>query len=78
MKITLPVIIAVSFVVAAIAWFVPFWAPMVWSYWASAVWCAILVAALAVHGKRGLWVLLGAPLALQHAAFAAFIFMAWR
>jgi hypothetical protein len=78
MKITLPVIIAVSFVVAAAAWYIPFEAPMVWSYWASAVWCAIAIAAVAVYGKRGLWVLLGAPFALQHAAFGAFIFIAWR
>jgi hypothetical protein len=78
MKIKKPVIIGISLLVAAAAWVLPFWAPMVWSYWASAVWCAILVAAVAVYGKRGLWVLLGAPLALQHAAFAAFIFMAWR
>jgi hypothetical protein len=78
MKIQLPVIIGISLLVAAIAWAMPFWAPMVWSYWAAAIWCAISVAAVAVHGKRALWVLLGAPLALQHAAFAAFIFMAWR
>ena len=34
--------------------------------------------AIAIHGKRGLWVLLGAPLALWHIAFAAFIYIAWR
>jgi hypothetical protein len=45
---------------------------MVWSYWASAIWCTIVIGAIAVHGKRGLWVLLGAPLALWHIAFAAF------
>jgi hypothetical protein len=72
------VIIGISLLVAAAAWVLPFWAPMVWSYWASAVWCAIFIAVVAAYGRRGLWVLLGAPLALQHAAFAAFIFMAWR
>jgi hypothetical protein len=33
---------------------------------------------LALHGKRGLWVFLGTPLALWHAAFAALIYIAWR
>ncbi len=51
---------------------------MVWSYWVAGVWCAILIAAVAVYGKRALWVLLGAPLALWHLAFAAFIYIAWR
>ena len=78
MKIELPVIVGISLLVAAVAWAIPFWAPMVWSYFASAVWCAIAIAAVAVYGQRGLWVLLGAPFALQHAAFGAFIFMAWR
>ena len=78
MKIQLPVIIGISLLVAAMAWAIPFWAPMVWSYWASAVWCAIFIASVAVYGRRGLWVLLRTPLAVQHAAFAAFIFMTWR
>ena len=47
---------------------------MVWSYWASGVWCAILITAVAVCGRRGLWVILGAPLVLWHPAFAAFIY----
>jgi hypothetical protein len=71
-------IVIVSLMIAAVAWTIPFMAPMIWSYWASGLWCAIAIAAIAVHGKRGLWVLLGAPLALQHAAFGAFIYIAWR
>jgi hypothetical protein len=30
----------------------------------ASVWTMLLVAALAVHGKRGLWLLVGAPLGL--------------
>jgi len=78
MKITLSVVIGVSLVIAAVAWAIPFEAPMVGSYWASGVWCAILIAAIAIYGKRGLWVVLGAPLALWHAAFAALIYIVWR
>jgi hypothetical protein len=51
---------------------------MVWSYWASGLWCAIAIGAIAIRGKQGLWVVLGAPLALWHIAFAAFIDLAWR
>jgi len=51
---------------------------MVWSYWASGIWCAAVIIVIAIHGKRGLWCLLGAPLALWHIAFAAFIYIAWR
>jgi len=72
------IVIAVSMTIAAIAWALPFTSPMVWSYWASGVWCAAVVIATAIHGKRGLWTLLGAPLALWHIAFAAFIYIAWR
>jgi len=72
------IVFAVSLAVAAIAWAVPFTAPMVWSYWVSGLWCAIVIGAIAVQGKRGLWVALGAPLALWHIAFAAFIDLAWR
>jgi hypothetical protein len=71
-------VFAASLAVAAIAWAIPFTAPMVWSYWASGLWCAIAIGAIAIHGKRGLWVVLGAPLALWHIAFAAFIYLAWR
>jgi hypothetical protein len=78
MKITLPIIVGSSLVIAAIAWAIPFAAPMGWSYWTSGVWCAILVYALVVYGGPGLWVALGAPLALWHSAFAALIFIAWR
>ena len=78
MKIGLSATLAASIVIAAIAWAAPFAAPMVWSYWGSGVWCAILIAAVFVYGKRGLWILLGAPLALWHIAFAAFIYIAWR
>jgi len=78
MKITLPLVIGFSLVIAAVAWARPFEAPMVWSYWVAGVWCATVIAAVAVYGKRALWVLLGAPLALWHLAFAAFIYIAWR
>ncbi len=71
-------VIGVSLIVAAVAWAIPFTAPMVWSYWASGIWCAVVIGAIAVYGKRGLWVVLGAPLALWHIAFAAFIDIAWR
>src|SRR5258708_20275347 len=37
MKITLSVVIGVSLVIAAVAWAIPFEAPMVGSYWASGV-----------------------------------------
>jgi hypothetical protein len=70
--------LAVSLSVAAIAWVIPFTAPMVWSYWASGLCCAIVIGTIAIHGKRRLWVVLGAPLALWHVAFAAFIDLAWR
>jgi hypothetical protein len=72
------IVFAASLAIAAIAWVIPFTAPMVWSYWASGLWCAIAIGAIAIHGKRGLWVVLGAPLALWHIAFAAFIDLAWR
>ena len=72
------VLLAVSLAIAAIAWGIPFTASMVWSYWASGLWCAIAIGAIAVYGKRGLWVVLGAPVALWHIAFAAFIDLAWR
>jgi hypothetical protein len=78
MKSTPLVVFAASLAIAAIAWVIPFTAPMVWSYWASGLWCAIAIGAIAIHGKRGLWVFLGAPLALWHIAFAAFIDLAWR
>jgi hypothetical protein len=78
MKITRPVVIGASLVIAALAWAIPFAAPMVLSYWASGLWCAILIAAIAVYGKRALWIVLGAPLALWHPAFAALIYIAWR
>jgi hypothetical protein len=78
MKSTPLIVFAASLAIAAIAWVIPFTAPMVWSYWASGLWCAIAIGAIAIHGKRGLWVVLGAPLALWHIAFAAFIDLAWR
>ena len=74
----LPILIGVSLMIAIVAWAIPFAAPMVWSYWVAGIWCVILIGALAVHGKRGLWVLLGAPLALWHTAFTAFIYLFWR
>jgi len=78
MRISPLIAIAGSLLIAAVAWAVPFTAPMVWSYWASGIWSAAVVIAIAIHGKRGLWCLLGAPLALWHIAFAAFIYIAWR
>lgn len=78
MRNSLLIAIVVSLMIAAVAWAVPFTAPMVWSYWASGIWCAAVVIAIAIYGKRGLWTLLGAPLALWHIAFAAFIYIAWR
>jgi hypothetical protein len=78
MRSTLPIIIGVSLMIAAVAWGFPFVAPMACSYWASGIWGATVIAALALHGKRGLWVFLGTPLALWHAAFAALIYIAWR
>jgi hypothetical protein len=78
MKITLSIVVGISLVIAALAWAIPFAAPMGMSYWASGVWWAILVYAILVYGTQGLWVALGAPLALWHSAFAALIFIAWR
>jgi len=78
MRSTLPIVIGVSLVIAAVAWGIPFMAPMASSYWASGIWCATAIMAVAFHGKRGLWVFLGTPLALWHAAFAALIYIAWR
>jgi hypothetical protein len=78
MRSTPLMVVAASLAIAAIAWAIPFEAPMAWSYWASGLWCAIAIGAIAIHGKRGLWVVLGAPLALWHIAFAAFIDLAWR
>jgi hypothetical protein len=78
MRSTLAILIGVSLVIAAVAWVIPFVAPMACSYWASGIWGATVITALAFHGKRGLWVFLGAPLALWHAAFAALIYIAWR
>jgi hypothetical protein len=51
---------------------------MVWSYWVSGIWCAVVIAAIAVHGKPALWALVGAPPALWHIGFAALIYIAWR
>src|SRR5947209_15426348 len=31
---------------------------MAWSYWASGVWCAFLISAIVVYGRRGLWAVL--------------------
>jgi hypothetical protein len=78
MRSTLPIVIGVSLMIAAIAWAIPFTAPAFWSYWASGIWCATVIVAIAIHGKRGLWVLLGAPLAMWHATFDALIFVVWR
>ena len=64
MRSTPPIVIGVSLVIAAVAWVAPFAAPMVWSYWASGIWCVFVIGAIAVHGKRELWSLLGAPVAL--------------
>jgi len=36
-------VFAASLAVAAIAWAIPFTASMVWSYWASGLWCAIAI-----------------------------------
>jgi hypothetical protein len=78
MRSTPLIAIAVSLIIAAVAFTIPFTAPMVWSYWVSGFWCAVVIAAIAVHGKRALWALLGAPPALWHIGFAAFIYIAWR
>jgi hypothetical protein len=78
MRSPLSIIIGVSLVIAAVAWGLPFVAPMASSYWATGIWGATVIMALAFHGKRGLWVFLGTPLALWHAAFAALIYIAWR
>jgi hypothetical protein len=78
MRFNLPIVAAVSLVTAAVAWAVPFTGPVIWSYWVSGIWCAIVTGAIAVHGKPGLWLLLGAPIALWHAGFAAFIYIVWR
>ncbi len=64
--------------IAAIAWLIPFQAPMVLSYWVSGLWGAIFIFTIALYGKRGLWVLSGAPLALWHIGFAALIYVIWR
>lgn len=78
MKIRRSVLIGVSLLIGAVAWALPFEMPMIWSYWASAIWFGILIAAIAACGKQGLWFALGAPLALWHSAFAALIYVAWR
>jgi hypothetical protein len=78
MRSTPLIAIAVSLIIAAVAFAIPFTAPMVWSYWASSIWCAVVIGAIAVHGKPALWALLGAPPALWHIGFAALIYIAWR
>ena len=78
MRSTPLIVIGISLVIAAVAWAIPFAAPMVWSYWTSGIWCAVVIGAIAIHGKRGLWALFGAPPALWHIGFAAFIDIAWR
>jgi hypothetical protein len=78
MRSTPPIAIAVSLIIAAVAWIIPFTAPMAWSYWASGVWCAVVIGAITIHGKRALWALLGAPPALWHIGFAALIYIVWR
>ena len=78
MRSTPPIAIAVSLIIAAVAWIIPFTAPMVWSYWASGIWCAVVIGAIAVHGKPALWALVGGPPALWHIGFAALIYIAWR
>jgi hypothetical protein len=78
MKIRRSVLIGISIFIGAAAWALPFEAPMIWSYWVSGIWFAILIAAIASYGKGGLWFALGAPLALWHSAFAALIYIGWR
>jgi hypothetical protein len=78
MRSTPLIAIAVSLIIAAVAFAIPFQAPMVWSYWASGIWCAVVIGAIAVHGKPALWALVGAPPALWHIGFAALIYIAWR
>jgi hypothetical protein len=51
---------------------------MIWSYWVSCIWFAVLIAAIVSYGKRGFWFALGAPLALWHSGFAALIYIGWR
>jgi len=78
MRSTPLIAIVVSLIIAAVAFAIPFTAPMVWSYWASGIWCVVVIGAIAVHGKPALWALLGAPPALWHIGFAALIYIAWR
>jgi hypothetical protein len=78
MKFRRAVLIGFSIFIAALAWALPFEAPMIWSYWVSCIWFAVLIAAIVSHGKRGFWFALGAPLALWHSGFAALIYIGWR
>jgi len=78
MKIGRSVLIGISIFIGAVAWAVPFEAPMIWNYWVSGIWFAILIAAITSYGKGGLWFALGAPLALWHSGFAALIYIGWR
>jgi hypothetical protein len=37
---------------------------MLWTYGPAALWLVLFIVGLIVHGKRGLWLLVGAPFAL--------------
>lgn len=89
LKFELPVLLWVSFVLAA---FAGFWAVVSWrqtfpGYWSDQmlgvsayavgpIWIVLALVILHRHGKRGLWVLLGLPFALSGTGIVALLIWA--
>jgi hypothetical protein len=79
---SLPLLLAASVVVAVAGFVQPYF---LWSssdaerairiFMPAAVWLVVFVVALAAHGKRGLWLLIGAPLALLRPTGYALFFL---
>jgi len=50
---SIPLIVLVSLAIAAIAWAITLTASAVWSYWASGLWCAIVIGIRDLPSQRG-------------------------
>lgn len=50
---SIPLIVLVLLAIAAIAWAITLTASMVWSYWASGLWCAIVIGIRELPSQRG-------------------------
>lgn len=70
---SLPFLLSLSLVAALIGFLRPIILPLADApmraderaiFWPVAIWGSVLVFALARHGKRGLWLLIGAPFVL--------------